>query len=402
MDARSTSRTLRRAFWLCALLAALAVMAVAAGCGDDDDSGSGGADNAAAANGGGDGGSSAALEEARAAVEEATAPVDWQPPGGEVDASKAKGKSVWYVDYDLSIPFEQLLHRGLKEGLGAAGVKLTTVDGKSQVAEFNRGIENAVAQNADAILLGGFPTQLVEPALKKAAAAGVPVIDTHSGDPGPVPPEKEDIVAAQAAHSYSNPGKLMADFIAADSGGDGKVVLIESRELTTSNLVSDAFQKEIDAVCPDCSVDAQNVPVAKWDGIQTQVQSILRSQPDTEYIAPVFDGMALFAVPGIITAGKADDVKVVSFNATPAVMEYLKKGEVVTADVGSAMVLQGWGYADQTVRVLAGEEPLDDIEVPERLFTTDNIGEIDLKAVESTWYTDVDWESAYKTLWGVE
>lgn len=397
MQRSDATSSKRRRGWLVVLLATISAMAfVATGCGGDSDdsssSGSGGDKSAA---------ETSSSSPAAVAVKKAQEPVAWEPPGPAIDVASLKGKDVWYVDYDLSIPFEQLLHQGLKEGLSAAGVNLTTVDGKSQVTEFNRGIENAVAQKADAILLGGFPIDLVKPSLEKAKAAGIPVIDTHSGDPGPVPAEAADLVAAQAAHSYSSPGALMADWIAVDSDGSGDIALIVSNELRTSNLVSDAFNKELTSVCPDCNVKEFNVPVSNWDGIQTEVQSILRANPDITYVAPVFDGMALFAVPGIVTAGRADDVKVVSFNASPAVMEMLKKGEVVKADVGSATVLQGWGYADQTYRVLLDEEPLDDIEVPERLFTEANINDIDLKGLESTWYTDVNWEDAYKQLWGL-
>jgi ribose transport system substrate-binding protein len=410
---RSGKSVVLRVLALLALLAALGL--IAAGCGGSSSSSSSTSESSAAestessaaetepaaesesesepASGG--------IAEAEAAVTKALEPVNWQPPGEPIDVSSLKGKNVWYVDYDLSIPFEKQLSEGLTEGMEAAGVNLTILDGKSMVSNFSSGIEKAIAQNADAILLGGFPTVLVKPALNKAKAAGIPVIATHTTDPEAVSGADKGTIAAYATHSYSFPGEIMADYTAADSEGSANIALIESKELDTSNLVSAAYLKELEKVCPECSVSQFNVPVAQWNGLQGQIQSILQSNPDVDYVVPVFDGMALFMIPGITTAGKADSVKMVTFNASPAVMEYLVKGDIVAAEVGDATVLQGWGYADQTFRVLLEEPPLDDIEVPERLFTEANIETIDLEEPESTWYTETDYQAAYKKLWGL-
>lgn len=397
------SRRSAVARYLAMLAALLALSLIAVACGGSSDSGTSSETSTTETSttasetesGSGD------VAAATAAVEEALAPVSWQPPGEPIDIQSLKGKNVWYIDYDLSIPFEKLLWEGLSAGLKAGGVNLTTVDGKSMVSNFSSGIQKAVAQNADAILLGGFPTVLVKPALAQAKAAGIPVIATHSGDPGPVTGADEGTVVAYATHSYSVPGKLMADFTASDSEGSANVALIESKELDTSNLVAESFNEELGKVCPECSVKSFNVPVTAWNGLQSQIQSILLSNPDIDYVVPVFDGMALFAIPGITTAGKSGSVKIVTFNASPPVMEYLARGDIVAAEVGDATELQGWGYADQTYRVLLEEPPLDDIEVPERLFTEENIGEIDLEAPESTWYTTTDYQAAYKQLWGL-
>jgi hypothetical protein len=52
--------------------------------------------------------------------------------------------------------------------------------------------------------------------------------------------------------------------------------------------------------------------------------------------------------------------------------------------------------------VLAGADPVDDPKIPVRLFTADNIDEIDIKAKEETWFGDpAEWREGYKELWGV-
>lgn len=408
----SRTSAVTRVLALLALLAALGL--IAAGCGGGSSSSSSSTSESTEAESAGSAeaeaetepaaeteSSSGAIAEAEAAVTKALEPVKWEPPGEPIDVSSLKGKNVWYIPYDLSVPFEQELNEGLSEGLAAAGVNLTTIDGKSMVSNFSSGIQKAISQNADVILLGGFPARLVKPALEQAKAAGIPVIATHAGDPGPVTGPEKEYITAYATHSYSFPGEIMADFTASDSEGSAHVALIEANELDTSNLVSEAFRRQLSSVCPECSVKQFNVPFSQLNGMQAQIESILRSNPEVNYVVPVFDAYAIYSIPGITEAGKSSSVKLVTFNATPAVMDYLAKGDIVAAEVGDATNLQGWGYADQAFRVLLGKPPLDNIDVPERLFTEENIKSIDLGAPESTWYTNTNYQAAYKKVWGL-
>jgi ribose transport system substrate-binding protein len=336
------------------------------------------------------------------AVQAAEQPVQWTPPGSKIDVSSLRGKTVFYIDYDLSIPFEATLLLGFKQGATAAGVKVVAFDGKSQVSEWSRGIDEAIAQHASAILLGGFPQSLVGPALQRAKAAGIPVIDTHSADAPPGSPGISSAIVAEAEHSYTLPGKLEADYITTKSKGTADIGFIQSSDLQSSDVARDAFTSESGKVCPACKVNMFDVSVANWNQLQGQTQSILRANPNMQYIVPVFDGMAFFVIPGIIASGKQSQVKVVTFNATSAIMQDLGKGVVVAAEVGDATLWEGWGFADQTFRVLLGQQPLADINVPERLFDSTNIGSIDLSAQESTWYGNIDYQGLYKALWGLQ
>jgi ribose transport system substrate-binding protein len=145
-----------------------------------------------------------------------------------------------------------------------------------------------------------------------------------------------------------------------------------------------------------------NVPSGQWNTLQTKTASLIRANPDVNYIVPDFDGMVIFALPGVHSAGAQGKVKIVSFNATPSVMKALKNKDVVAAETGGPNLLQGWAFADQALRVAAGYPPLPDIGIKDRLFTTDNINSINLDSQESTWYGEGNYAAAYKKLWGVK
>jgi ribose transport system substrate-binding protein len=345
----------------------------------------------------------AGIAEAKRLVKIYEQPPKWAPPGKPFDASKAKGKSIWYVSLSLSIPFEQYMLQGIQQGAKSVGAKGVGFDGKFSAAEGARGIEQAIQSKASVIMVGGFEPSLVGPALADAEKAGIPVIMANVQDPGPPRKDYPSAVKAFATHSFSWPGKAEADFITVNSDGKANVLFMSTSDLPHITFPErDAFLKELKRVCPGCKAQVMNVPSSQWNTLQTKTASFIRANPDVDYIVPDFDGMVIFALPGVHSAGAQDKVKIVSFNATPSVMKALKNGDVVVAETGGPNLLQGWAFADQALRVAAGYPALPEIGVKDRLFTEDNINSINLGAEESTWYGNIDYAAAYKKLWGVK
>ena len=345
----------------------------------------------------------AGIAEAKKLVKQYEQPPKWAPPGKPFDASKAKGKSIWYVSLSLSIPFEQYMLQGIQQGAKSVGAKGVGFDGKFSAAEGARGIEQAIQAKASVIMVGGFEPSLVGPALSDAQKAGIPVLMANVQDPGPPRPDYPPAVKGFATHSFSWPGRAEADFVTVDSNGKANVLFMSTSDLPhITGPEKDAFLNELKRVCPGCKATVMNVPSGQWNQLQTKTASYIRAHPDVTYIVPDFDGMVIFALPGVHSAGAQDKVKIVSFNATPSVMKALKNGDVVVGETGGPNLLQGWAFADQALRVAAGLKPLPDIGVKDRLFDKSNINSIDLNAEESTWYGHDDYAAQYKKLWGVK
>lgn len=335
-------------------------------------------------------------------VAEAERPITEPPSVPAFDAAKAKGKSVWFVSFALAIPYSQQVWRGVQHGAEALGMESHSFDGKFSPAQVARGVDLALQDKADAIIVHALPPDVVAPALAKAEDAGVPVISAEIQDPGPPLPQVPESVDAIAGHSYSIPAGLMAAKVVADSGGDANVLFLSASDIGPgSGQGKDAFVAKMKELCPDCEVKVEDSPVAQWAGLTKSVPSMLRANPDVNYLVPIFDGMVVNILPGIRSAGAEDRVKVVSGDATQSVLEAMKSDDVVIGDVGQPNVWTGVGIIDQTARVLAGEEPLEDIGVQYRLFTDENVNDIDLGGDVSSWFGDVDFLSEYKEIWGV-
>lgn len=382
---------------LVAIAAALAALALAA-CGGD----SGGGSDEPVGDGGTTANNNPGVEEARELVAVAEQPIEWQPPGEPFDATAASGKSIWYISYNLAIPFEQRMLDGMKAGAEAVGASATGFDGKSDVSEYSRGLEQAIRANADVIILGGIEPKLVEPALAEAERQGIPVIAGTSQDPGPPLDDYPAAIVAVATHSYSEPGRMMAQFIVSDSDGEAEIIFLKSSDLgMISQLAEEGFTEELERLCDNCSFEVIDVPGAQWSQLSTKAASMVRSNPDVNYLVPFLDGMVPLALPGLASAGAKGKVRVVSFNASQAVMKEIENG-AVAADVGNPNTLEGWAFADQALRLLSDQPPVEDIGIPFRLFTENNVGELDLNGDESAWYGDIDFITEYKKLWGVE
>lgn len=362
---------------------------------------------AACGSGGGNAGTSSSgsanVSEAQQLAKQAEAPQSsWKPAGQPFNAASLKGKSMWYISASLSIPFEQFILQGMKEGAATAGVNAVGFDAKGSVAEATRGIEQAVQARAGVIFVDGFPANLVAPAIAQAKAAGIPVLTANAQGPGPLLPGAPDGVIGQATHQFALPGKIEADWIVADSKGNANIIYTRSADVPViTDLERDAFVNELHRLCSSCKVQVVDVPISQWNQLTTKTASLIRANPNVNYFVPDFDGEVIFMVPGVTSANAQTKVKIVSFNATPSVMQNLKNKYVVAAETGGPNLLQGWAFADQGMRVLAGQQPLPDLNIPTRLFDASNIDSVDLSAQESEWYGVGDYKSKFKAQWGV-
>jgi ribose transport system substrate-binding protein len=328
-------------------------------------------------------------------------PSSFTPPGPAFDASKTKGKTVYGILL-LAVPFAQINKAGYEAGLNAAGVKLVALDGKAQVQETSRAIEQAIAQNADLILVETLPGKLFAPDFAKAKAKGIPVIMVENQDPGKRLPDEPKSVTTGCDQCHRCVGKIMADFAVADSGDNGKIVIVWSADIPGIGQPQlDGIKSELKRLGSKLQVEIKNVPIARWNSdLPTLTQTIVRDT-NVKYLLPLYDGMVLLMLPSIHAANAQNRVKVVTFNATPSVLESMKKGDIIAADFGASPEQFGWAWADQTLRVLSGVPPVSDVKLPIRLFTRNNIDSINLKAQQQTWYGNVDFGTAYKKLWKV-
>jgi ribose transport system substrate-binding protein len=382
---------------LCLALFVAFVALVAAGCGggdsgDESSSSSGGKEQQV---------DTASLE---AELDELSGAPSFKAPGPVLDVgTELNGKTAYLVGDLLEIPYQQTLLANLKEATSAVGMDLQFGNTFGSAAEASGLIQKAIGLNADVIFNDAYDPKSITAALNEAEAAGIPVVNITTGDPG-LPSEEEKALGidATSTYCYTCYGEVLAKMAAVNSGGEGEVLMLAIDDIPVSHLILDAFEATIAEACPDCNVTVETLPVARITGETGGVVSsyLLKTQGDV-YVVAAFDALIGFMQQAIKQAGAESRVHILTQATTQPTLEMLKKGELVEGGVAGPVGWMTWGAADQAVRLLLGEPVLESEEIPSRYFNPENIKTIDVEGSDNEWYGGVNWAAEYESLWGV-
>lgn len=385
-----------RSRWLAAAVCAVVALGLVACGGSDSNSSS------TSGSGGGTTAAGAGVADAKARVEAASGPVRFTFDTPLAGVEQARGKKVFFLANLISLPFVQTQISSLESALGEVGVTVDTGGANGNVGDAEKLLQQAVARKYDAIIINSIPSKLLSNGLKAAKAAGVPVIQQFEGDPhAPSAADSAAGVFGYVTFDYSLAGRLMADWVIQDSDGKATAGGIGSSDAQASVLQMGALEEQFTRECPDCDVKVSDVLIGDWATRLGPVTQTIVRDPNLGYLLPVWDGMGTFVVPAVKQAGAGDRVKIVSSNADEAPMKQLAAGELMAANVGMPLEWTGWATADQTLRALVGETPVADERIPLRLFSTQNIDQIDVDKPQETWYGPTDFRADYRKLWGI-
>jgi ribose transport system substrate-binding protein len=154
--------------------------------------------------------------------------------------------------------------------------------------------------------------------------------------------------------------------------------------------------------CPGCKVKLVEVTLAQIGqaGPFSQVSSALVQDPNIDYVNPMFDALIPGSLGAVQAGGKANKVKMLSFNGSSFALQDVASGtSPVVADVAEPDTWVGYANMDQAFRILAGMSTVAE-STPFRIFDQSNISETGGGPAYSGGYG-----TAYKTgffqLWGL-
>jgi ribose transport system substrate-binding protein len=371
---------MRRGFTVVLTCAGLLV----AGCGS-----SGSSSSSSTSSGGATPASDPALKQAQDSATAASAPITAFPGPNTGPTPVPKGKKMFVITCSSQGIGCVKLSDGIAEAAKQLGWTTTVIDGKGNPQVWNGAIRTAITSKADAIALVAVPPALVGDGLKRAKAAGIPVISGFNP-----PSTQASGVYAFVTPDHTAQGKAMADWIISDSGGKAKVVLVREDAFPEIKERQDGLAAEL-SKCSGCSIVA--TPQSELASLSNRfpgvITSTLQAHPEAKYIVTPYDAASIFAGQAIRTAGKTGQVKITGFEGDPSAIAALKKGDQA-ATVADPTHFMGWQVVNETVRALAHQKPTNILN-KWRLFTKDNIGEVKGDVYE----TEYDYRSKFKSLW---
>ncbi len=336
------------------------------------------------------------VDQAKAAVDKAMAKPQFVAPGEAFDMSKLKGKHIWIITSTMAVPFVATIAHGVEEAAKAAGIETNLFDGKGNVSEWNRGMAQAVSQNADGIVTVGASPELMKGPTADALKAKIPVVDTLTAD------KTAPLVPGTFAHvsiSFYNSGQIQADYAIAQSNGAAHVLILGDNEFPGEVSRVEGMQHEFETLCPKCVVTVQDTQVGNLGVKLGQLtQTLLRRDPAITMVLPTYDAQAIYVVPAIKQANFDRDISVVGSDAVPSNLDWIRQGNIQVADVGEPEVWAGYAALDQVARGMLGLASVDE-QIPLRLFTAANLKDVSNDENE---LFGGDYAAEYKKLWGMQ
>lgn len=377
------------------LAAALAVITVLAGCASDSGGNDSGGDAAA-----GD----AVSEEATSQLEALYGTGTYQEPATDGPAGQ-EGHKIALVIAGVQTPTGTKVAEAAAEATGVLGWDLSIYDGKYDPAEYQEGIRQAIVQGADAIWLYSIDCPLVQTALDEAKQAGIPVVSHESADCSDVDPAAESyfdrtlpFVEGDFNDWGEGLGEAQAIWLLAQLGAEANVIEISVPELVVTEAVSVGFNAKMEELCPDCEVTTVEVQIADFGpALQEKIATALLRTPDANGLALSYDDLATAGgSAAVMESGRNDSLLVVAGTNFAPTMDLIRNDAGLDAGFVYDENYAAWATVDMINRLFAGAE---NASTGPGLAVVDR--ENGLAAEGEDWVTDIDFRTAYKSIWGV-
>ncbi|APJ02609.1 substrate-binding domain-containing protein [Silvanigrella aquatica] len=306
-----------------------------------------------------------------------------------------KSKFIIYIASDYQNGGVTAVYRGLEDASKKLGWKLGIMNGNGSKEQIQKDLQDAVKQQPDAIVLGGFqPTDFSEN-IKQAKAAHITLVGWHAAErPGTHP----DLFVNVATDS-NEVATVAARYVINESKGKVGVVIFNDNRFDVANAKTKAMKEEIQK-CKRCSVlSIENIPIANAAFevslvVPKLIKKFGKQWTHTLAINDIyFDNMN---TP--LNEAKRKDIKNISAgDGSNSAISRIKSGlSQQVATVAEPLRTQGWQIADELNRAFAREKPSGFVTKP-ILVTTSFLKNLNNKSIES----NIGYEKAYLKIWKI-
>jgi ribose transport system substrate-binding protein len=192
-------------------------------------------------------------------------------------------------------------------------------------------IDQMIASGVDAIVVAPADSKAIVPALARAAAAGIVLVNIDNQLDSDILAEYDLRVPFVGPDNFAG-AEEVGNYLAATMEADQSVAILEGVPTTyNSQRRTAGFLKAMN----DAGINVVAQQSAQWDQTLavTVTSGILVQHPELDAILAANDNMALGAVAAITQSGRGDAIKVVGFDNISAVQDLVREGRILaTAD----------------------------------------------------------------------
>lgn len=279
----------------------------------------------------------------------------------------------WIVFALQHIQYEASLH----DEVGNIIVTDAGFNANKQIAD----IEDLLSQGIDLLIFWAVDNEAIQPGLNAAAAAGVPIVSI--GEPSPLPQ-----VTSQASIDQYNLGRLVAEQLAADMGGEGGVIAM--LPLPGTYAAAAQLQALEDVVAENPGMQILSVEYGQWNRAESKriTETLLIRFPQIDGVFSPAGQMSLGIAEAFEEAGRMDEV---TFSPADEYNGWLKW---VSANGGGGIVTfptrVGQVGMQLAVRILSGDPVPANEEVASEFIAPADIGAwVETDQPDDWWASDL-------------
>ncbi len=325
-------------------------------------------------------GGSASKETTAAPAAEATTAGGGETAAAAGDTSAAAGavdlsdKEIVVILKNNTTPFFLTVAEGAEAAGKDFGVKVSvqTPVGTQEGAgneEQTQLVEQAIASQADLVVMCPVDSEGIVPAIKKLKEANIPVVNLNTKIGG-----TEVMWETFVAIENYDVGYSVADELCKAMDGKGKIFIIEGTTGAQTSIDRTAGAKDAIAQYPDIEIAADQSASYNRATAMDVVQNLLQQTPDVNAIFCCNDEMALGSVQAVDAAGKAKQILIGGVDGNDDALQAIQD-ETMYVTCNSQPYNQGYGAVEAAVKVLSGEKLEDFYKTDSAIITKDNVAE---------------------------
>jgi len=266
---------------------------------------------------------------------------------------------------NLSNEFIVMLDKAMQAKAAELGVTLIVNDAQRSAEKQIQQVEGFIAQKVDAIILNPCESEASSPAVDKALAAGIPIINVNS--------ETRSEPTAFVGSKDEDSARIAMLYIAKRLGGKGNVLMMHGFMGQAAQIRRERGAKAVLAEYPGLKLLADQT--AEWDRAKamTLMENWIQSYGDK--INAVFaqnDEMGMGALLALEQAKMKDKVVVASVDAIADAIQAVQEGRL-DATVFQDAVGQGGGAVETAVKIVKKQPCQKQIYLPFQEVTKENV-----------------------------
>lgn len=281
----------------------------------------------------------------------------------DVETGDSKGKLFAVSFQTMNNPFFVELNKGIKKVVEERGDRLVTLDAQFNSLKQKNDVSDAILQGAAAIFINPVNWEGVTGSLNQAKRKSIPVIIVDA------PVRDASLVLCQVASDNVEAGRLAAQALA-EVNPKAKIVILH---LHANKACIDRVEgfKEVVAEYPEMEILDIQEGKGSAEGGRPVMRDLLGRFPQLDAVFPINDPSALGAISALESAGKLDEVTVVTVDGSQEGIAAIKAGKLHSTSAQSPETI-GRIAAEKAYDHIEGKPVEKDIKVPVKLITKAN------------------------------